>query len=517
MNASADKPKFFQRGLAILIGFVLVKLLIHLYTNAFASYGIFRDELYYIACSNRLDFGYVDQPPLSLFILAISRLVFGDSLFALRLLPAIAGALTVFITGLMVRKMGGGKLAIAIACLALIAAPIHLGMNTFYSMNCFDILFWTLGAYILLLLIKEQNSKLWIALGLVIGVGLLNKIGMLWFGFGLVVAMLLTSQRKYFSTKWPYLAAFIAFFIFLPFIIWNFVHDFAHLEFIRNATARKYSSLTPIDFILGQIIIQNPATLPIWLAGLYYFFFDRDGKTYRSLGIIYIAVFLILIINIHSKAEYLAPAYPMLFAAGGIMMAKLSQKRYWIWIKYAVPTVIIVGGIFLAPLALPILPVETYIKYTKSIGFKPTTAEAKELSELPQFYADMFGWENMAKTISKVYDSIPQQEKSKTVVYAQNYGEAGAIEYYGREYDLPPVISTHNNYWLWGYGSDDWQTFIVIGGDKDDHLNACEQVEQAAIIRCDYCMPYENNLPVYICRKLKRKLSENWNSMKNYN
>ena len=516
MGSSIIKQDSTRSVLIILIILVLVKLLIHLSTNAFASYGIFRDEFYYLACSHRLDLGYVDQPPLSIYILAFSRVLIGDSLFALRLLPAVAGALTVLITGLMVRKLGGGMLAVTVACLAVIVAPIHLAMNTVYSMNCYDILLWVLAAYILILIVNENKPKYWIILGLVIGLGLLNKISMIWFVIGLFIAILLTNQRKNLLTRWPYFTAIIAFVLFLPYIIWNFTHNFAHLEFIRNATRWKYASISPVDFISGQFMLLQPVTLPVWLAGLYYFFFSKEGKSFRMLGIIYVAAFLILVINIHSKPEYLSPAYPMLFAAGAVQIGKISQRNYWVWLKYTIPILIVIGGIITAPIALPFLPVKKYIQYSKRIDIAPGSYEAKELGELHQFYADMFGWENMAETVSQVFVSLPLEEKTKTVIFGRNYGEAGAIEYYSRKYDLPAVISSHNNYWIWGYGAEDYKTVIFIGGAQEDYLDFFEEVEQAAMIRCDYCMPYENNLPVYICRKLKRPLEEIWNSIKNY-
>lgn len=508
----------FEKEWIILFALVLVKLLIHLGTNAFAGYGIFRDELYYLACSHHLDLGYVDQPPLSIYILTLSRLLFGSSLFALRLLPAFAGAFSVLFTGLMVRKLGGKVAAMVIACLSMIAAPILLAMNGVYSMNSFDILLWTLAAYFFIRIIKEENPRLWPILGLITGLGLLNKISMGFFAAGLFFAVILNKERKHLTTKWPYLAGLIAFALFLPFIIWNLMHDFAHLEFIRNATMLKYRGLTAIDFISGQFLLLNPAALPVWLAGLYYYFFDKEGIRFRHMGIIFATVFAIFIINGHSKAEYLSPAYPMLFAAGGVQLEKLTKLKYWQWLKYALPAVIISAGLLLAPLVLPILPVKTYIGYTKAIGFEPESPEAKELTELPQHYADMFGWENMAKRVSEVYTSLPPEEKPKTIVYASNYGRAGAIEYFSRKYELPPVFSPHNNYWIWSraHTNKDYTTVIIIGGSLEDHLNSLEEVERAGMIRCRYCMPYENNLTVYIGRKLKRTLKEIWQSAKHY-
>ena len=434
----------------------------------------------------------------------------------IRLFPAFAAAFAVFFTGLLVRRIGGGKSAVILAALAVMLAPIHLSMNTVYSMNCFDILLWTLLAYTVILIVEEDKPKWWIVLGILMGLGLLNKIGMLWFGFGFFLALLVTRLRRYLLTKWPWIAGALAFFLFSPFIIWNIHHDFAHLEFIRNARMFKYAGISAKDFILGQILLQNPVVLPIWLAGLYYFFFHKDGKKFRILGIIYAVAFLILLISGQSKPEYLSSAYPMLFAGGAILFERLFSRKYFRWLKFAVPSVIAISGILLAPLALPILPVKKFIKYSGFIGIGPSNYESKELTQLPQFFADMFGWENLAATVAGVYHSLPTEEKSKTIIFARNYGEAGAIEYYRKKYDLPTVISSHNNYWLWGYGDDDAEVYIYLGGERDYYLKYFFQAEQAAIIRCEFCMPYENNLPVYVCRNINIGISERWESIKHY-
>jgi hypothetical protein len=494
----------------------LIKLLIHLGTNAFASYGIFRDELYYIACSSRLALGYVDQPPFSIYLLSLSRQIFGESLFAIRLFPALAGAFTVFMTGLLVRKIGGGKFAIILASIAVMLAPIQLGINTYYSMNSFDILLWVLSAYIIILIVQKNKPKWWIMLGLLMGLGLLNKIGMLWFGFGFFLALLLTNLRKYLLTIWPWITGAIAFLLFSPFIIWNVTHDFAHLEFIRNARMFKYAGVGAKDFVIGQILFQNPATLILWLAGLYYFVIHKEGKKFRILGIIYSAVFLILLISGQSKPEYLSPAYPLLFAGGSVFFERLFMGKYLRWLKFPFPALIAISGILLAPLALPVLPVEKFIKYNEFMGIGPANYEGKEVAQLPQFFADMFGWENMAAIVAGVYHSLSEEERSKTIIFGRNYGEAGAIEYYRKKYNFPEVISGHNNYWLWGYGDDAAEVVIFIGEERDDLLEYFLQVEQAAVIKCEYCMPYENNLPVFVCRGKKFDISKVWESMKHY-
>ena len=368
MSIENSKYKIGNKEITIILIFSLIKFIIHLYTNAFASYGIFRDELYYLSCASRLDIGYVDQPPLSILILGISRVFLGDSLFAIRLLPAIAGALTVFVTGMMVKKMGGNVLAISISSLAVIFAPIYLGMNTFFSMNAFDILLWAVTFYLIILIVKEDNRKLWIWLGIVLGLGLMNKIGFLWLGFGLFVGLLITDRNKL-RTKQTWITAGIAFVLFLPFIIWNATHDWAHIEFIRNAQMYKYSEITRGDFVTWIFILMNPASAIIWIMGLYYLFFNKDGKQLKILGIIFIVTFLILFTSGKSKSEYLSPAFTPLFAAGGIILEQINNRKLWKWFKYVVIIPLVISGIVTAPLALPVLPVESYVNYAAAIGF----------------------------------------------------------------------------------------------------------------------------------------------------
>jgi hypothetical protein len=510
---------YWSNGFGLILFFALIKLLIHLYTNAFAGYGIFRDELYYLSCSSRPDFGYVDQPPFSIWALGLSRLLIGDSVFALRLLPALLGAATVFISGLMVKKMGGGKLAITFASLAVILAPIYLAMNTFYSMNAFDIFLWSLAYYIIILIVKDDKPNLWIWFGVILGIGLLNKISFLWLCFGFFIALLFTDRRKLLMTSKPWITAGIAIMLFLPFVIWNSMNDWAHIEFIRNAQLYKYSGITRWDYVNGILFIMNPATAIIWLMGLFYLFFSKDGKHFKIIGIIFIVTFLILLISGKSKSEYVAPAFIPLLAAGGILLEKINQLKYWRWLKHVVIISLIVSGILIAPLALPILPVEKYIVYADALGFGPSTPEGKELAELPQFYADMFGWEELAKTVSSVYKTIPDEEKNTTLVFANNYGDAGAIEYYSKKYLLPRVISAHNNFWIWGwnYSNEEIKNVIIVGGREENHLNSCGFVKAQAIHKAKYVMPYENNLPIFLCKDVFRSFNEIWRESKNYN
>jgi hypothetical protein len=500
---------------AILVYLALAKFLVHMITNLLGGYGYFRDELYYIACSDHLDLGYVDQPPLSIWVLAANRLFLGDSLVALRFVPAMVGSLIVFLTGLLAREMGGGRTAQVLAALASLVSLSLIAASAFFSMNIFDALFWALAAFLVLRLIKTELPQYWVLLGLVLGLGMLNKIGVSWLAIGIYTAILLTSQRRWLWTRWPWICGLIAALLFLPYIYWNFAHDFAHLEFIRNATGGKYSLLTPWTFLIGQIPAQNPVTFPFWLAGLVYFFVARDGKNLRVLGWMYLVPLVILILNQHSKPDYLSPAYAWLFAGGGVALERWRGMKPLRWLTPVCGTVLVLGLIF-APIVLPILPVETFIRYSEALGIKPYSPENKRLSELHQFYADMFGWEEKAKEVARVYNSLTPDEKIKCAIFADNYGRCGAIDFFGKAYGLPRSIGKHNNYWIWGPREYTGELMIVLGGDLEDKKEKFESVEVAGVATCKYCMPYESDLKVYVCRKLKVSLKDSWPRLKSY-
>lgn len=508
-----DKKEKYQKYLILILS--VIPVIIHLYTNLFAGYGIFRDELYYIACSERLDFGYVDHPPFSIGLLYLNNLILGNSVFAIRLLPSLFSGLTVFLVCNMVIKLGGRFYSIILAAFAVILAPIYFGFGTVYSMNFLDVFLWTLSFYLLLFIIKSSRQYYWILLGIVMGIGLMNKIGFLWFITGLTAGLLLTEKRKEFLTLKPYVAYLISLTIFLPYLIWNYQNNFAHIEFIRNAVSEKYSSIGIFDFISGQFLILNPVASLIWIPGIYFFLSNKEETGYRIPAIIYLTAALILLINGHSKAEYLSASYTILFAGGAVFIEKRTLVRLR-WIRPAILSLLIITGILLAPLALPVLPVNTFIAYSNAIGITHQNSEGKNLSELPQFYADMHGWEKMAENVSKVYQTLPREDRLNTIIYGRNYGEAASMEYFKNKYPIPRAISSHNSYWLWGYGFNENPIVIIIGGNRDDHLRVFEQVEEALIHEAEYSMPYENNIPIYIARNIKVPLNEIWNEMKHY-
>jgi hypothetical protein len=513
MPLERESSKLRPPAIAALLGLPLAKCLLHI---IFApGYGYFRDEFYYLACTDHLAWGYVDHPPLSVLLLWIVRQTLGDSLFAIRLLPAIAGALTVLLTGLIARQLGGGRFAQTLAMLCTLIAPEYLSIDSVYSMNSFNVLIWTVSAYALVRVLKDDHPRWWLALGVVLGLGLLNKISVLWLGFGLAAGLVL-ARRELLRRPGPWMAGGVAALLFLPHVVWQIREGWPTIEFIRNATGEKMAAIAPMAFTVSQILNQHPLTLPVWLAGLVFLLSTRQGRPFRPLGISYVAVFLLLVVNQKSRTGYLAPAYSTLFAAGGVAVGRVIEERRWRVVPRMLLITLFLGGVLTAPLALPILPVQRYIAYAQALGESPSTEEKKEVGALPQFFADMQGWEDMVAVVASAYRSLPAEEQAKVGIFASNYGEAGAIDLLGRRYSLPSVISGHNNYWLWGPRGYSGELMIMLTPSRTRLEERFESVQQMGTIECGHCMPYENHRPVFLCRRARVSLPELWPRLKHY-
>ena len=482
-----------------------------LHLAVIGRYGWFRDEFYYIACGEHLDWGYVDHPPLIALIARLARTLLGDSILAARLPSVLAGAAVILLAGRLARELGGGRFAQALAALCVVVGPVYLFSFHVLSMNSFDVLFWTLGAFVVVRILNTGNPQLWLLFGLVCGLGLENKHSLLFFGFGVFTGLLLTPERRQFRQPWIWIGGGLAAVLFLPHVLWQIVHGWPTAEFIRNATAHKNVALSPLAFFAEQIKQMHPFTFPIWFAGLIWLF--RSPK-YRVLAWVYVAAFLVLITQ-SSKAYYLAPVYPPLFAAGAVAFETWIRRPV---LRAALAVVLLAGGALTAPLTLPVLTEEGFVRYAEALGIPLTAAERHDLGVLPQHYADMHGWEEIVAEVARVYNTLPPEDKAKAGIYGQNYGEAGAVDLLGRRYGLPQAMSGHNNYFLWGPQgpSENTEILIILGGDPEDHRQAFRDVRQAGEIRCGYCMPYENNQPVWIARAPKGPIAEIWPMTKHY-
>lgn len=502
----------FEKDNLILGLISLFKLIILL---VFAgNYGLFRDEFYYLQCSNHLASGYVDQSPLSIFILYISTGLFGDSLIGIRILAYIASCVTVFVSGIITRELGGGRLAQITAAVSVLFCGVVLGGGSYFSMNAFDILLSTILFYYIIRLIKTEDKKLWIHIGILFGIGLQNKLTFLFLGAGLIFAFLLTNQRKYFLTKELWIAVALSTIIFLPNIIWQFVNDFPTLEFMHNATLYKNRAMGITEFFFGSIKELNPFNFLFLLTAFYFLFFNKEGRQFVSIGIMYIAIFLIFVLN-NGKPYYMGVLYPVILACGAVGVTVLFQRYMRLWLGYILLLLLMPFYIFTTPFAIPVLNVDAFINYSTRHGVSPKNSENSELGLLPQFFSDRFGWENLALQTSQVFKSLPKSERNNVVIFGQNYGEAGAIDYYRQTYNLPPVVSAHNSYWFWGYPDfvDTNTVWIVIGSNKKDNREFFESVELAASHTEKYGMPFEN-VDIFICRKPKMKIDEIWQKIK---
>ncbi len=477
------------------------------------NYGLFRDEYYYIECSRHLAWGYVDLQPLSAVILFISRTLFGESILAVRIFAYLAGSVTVFMSGLIARELGGGKFAQALTAVAVIFCGVILGTSSYFSMNAFDILLSSLMFYYLIRLIKTENKNLWLLIGLIFGIGLMNKLTFIFLGFGLAIGLILTKNRKYFLTKELWLGAVIAVIIFLPNIIWQYVNGFPTLEFMHNAAVYKNASVGFTEFFVQHLMELNPISTILLLTAIYFLLSGDGEKKFSLLLWMYVSIFIVFALN-NGKPYYMGVLFPVILAAGAVGIDILVEKYLRKWARVALLFILIPGFILTTPFSIPVLNVDSFIKYSDAMGIKPKSGERSQLGALPQFFADRFGWEQMVHDVAQAYNKLPDEEKRKVLIFGQNYGEAGAVNYYRNKYGLPPAISSHNNYWIWGYPKDyTGDVMIVIGSNIKDNSEFFQEVELAGTHYNKYGMPFEN-VDIFICRKPKMPISEIWKRIK---
>ena len=501
----------------ISITFVFASLKLVLFLIAGANYGYFRDELYFLSCADHLAWGYPDHAPLSIFITWFSRAILGDSLYAIHLVPSLAGALKLIMTGLIVREFGGRYIATLLACVCVWSAPVYLGIDLLLSMNAYEPIFWMGCVLCYIWAIKREDPRYWLMFGAFAGLGLMNKHSMVFFGLGLVVGLLLTQDRKVFANKYFWLAGGIAFLIFVPNLIWQYQNDWATLELLGNVQrSGKNVVLLPHEFLWQQIFILLPFTAPVWVMGLWYLGFDRDGRRFRTLAFGYL-VTLILMIVLKAKNYYLVPIYPMLFAAGGVYWENLAHRfRVARPVAFAYAAIVFAVGLVFLPIAVPILPPEKFIAYQDALGIAPPKTEVGHWGLLPQHFGDRFGWEEMTAKVAGVYNSLPPEERAKAAIFTDNYGEAAAIDHFGEQYGLPKAISGHQSYYLWGPREYDGSVVVVLGEEKRDPEKSCASVEERDAVFHPYAMT-EERFNILICRGLKAPLSEYWPNVKHWN
>lgn len=492
-------------------GLALFAVVLHFAFNG--GYGFFRDELYYAANGQRLAWGYVDHAPLAPLLARISRSLLGDSLRALRFLPALSSAAKVLLAGWMAREMGGRKPAQLFAALTVLLAPIYLTFDNFFSMNAFEPVFWMASAAIVLRILNGGDRRLWLLFGVVAGLGLQNKHSMLFFGSGLAIGLLLSPARREFTRFWIWLGASVTFLIFLPNLLWEIHNGWPTIALLHAVVGAKYSTVTPLGYILQQALLTDPLSTPIWLGGLWFLLRDPLGKKYSVLGWAYLAVLLEMIL-LHGKIYYLAPAYIMLFAAGAVWMELRLVPPTGRWLFPAVATPLLIAAAIALPLAMPVLPVDAAVKYCRFWDVQSVHVENIPLGDLPQLFGDMYGWPEQATAVAQVYQSLPPTERTQAAILAHNYGEAAAIDYFGPRLGLPLAISGHNQYGFWGPRGYSGDVVVAIGFTEERLRQSFADVQLAATISPLHAMPEESDLHIYICRQPRASLQTMWPQFK---
>lgn len=478
------------------------------------NYGIFRDEMYYLDCARHLAWGYVDHPPLSIALLKIITTVLGDSVYVLRIVPALAFASLTILTGLLARQFGGPRWAVFFAALAALIAPVYLILANYYSMNALEFIFWPALFLLLARLLTGGDKRLWLLFGAVMGLAMLNKIGVAALAAGLIPALVLTGNWSHLKSKYFWMGGILAALIFLPHILWQMRTGWPTLEFMRNATEYKNVALSLPAYVKEQVLLINPVLLPFWIAGLIALLFWKRLRPFRALALLWLAALLVFGLK-NGKPYYLAPAYPPLLAAGGCLLASLIVRRA-VWLRVAATVIMVAGGLFVLPISVPVLSPPALVEYLDKTGIQPKSGEVNDLGALPQYFADRFGWDNLARTVADVYHALPDSIRTDCAILTRNYGQAGAINYFGTQYGLPRAICQHNSHYLWGPGTATCETIIAIGFHIDDLQETFREVRQVAMIVSPWAMPYETNRPVYLCRGLQPPRDDAWRSGKLY-
>ncbi len=439
--------------------------------------------------------------------------LFPDSLTMLRLIPALAHAGTVALTAETARKLGGGNWAQLLAGMAALLCPLLLAFGTIFSTDSLQPIAWSFCAYALIAIIRDDDERWWLPMGLVIGLAFMVKYSIALWVVALLIGLLLTSARGRLARPSPYVAAMAATLIVLPNLFWQWVHGWPFLEFAAAVVEGKNVVYAPWTFVLIQVRDLSPVTAPIWLAGLAAFAFWRRFADLRAIAIAYLLL-LVAMMVLHAKSYYSSGAYPVLFAGGAVALeAWLTSPR----LRTALLVGVVLLGLPLVPFVVPLLPVERVAAYQSFLGL---TQQANEkglaVGRLSQFYADMFGWRELATLVGRAYQSLSPEEQSDAVFFANNYGEAAAVDIFGKRWGLPPSISAHNNYYLWGPRGHTGDVVIRLGGHREELLKIYASVEAMGKTDNAWALPFETGQTIWICRGRLMKLDDDWSKLKRY-
>jgi hypothetical protein len=448
--------------------------------------------------------------------------VLGDSLRSIRFIPALASSLLVVQTAVLAKEFGGRRYAIFLSAICAVIVPQYLSNGSLLGTNCLEPNLWMGCAYFAILAIKRGDPRYWLWFGVIAGLGLEEKYTIAIFGFGIVVGLLLTEQRRAFWNKWIWLGGITAFAVFLPNILWNMHYHWPFVELMHNIRAEgRDVILGPVEFFLQQVLVMQPLTAPLWIGGLLALLFWKQLKPYRVLGWSYLVTYTVLFV-LHGKNYYLTPVYPMLLAAGAVGFEhwldrpERAQPRLQ-WFKPVAVIILVASGIHLLPVTVPVLSPERFQAYVKTLPFKlPVNEHSHARAPLPQWYSDQFGWKEIADAAEVAWNRIPAEERADCGIFAQDYGQAGAIDFFGRAHGLPGALSGDRTYFLWGPRGYSGNCLIVLGDRKEQLQELFEQVDFVGL-SADNPWAMETEVSVNICRRPKfGTLSNLWPQVKHW-
>jgi 4-amino-4-deoxy-L-arabinose transferase-like glycosyltransferase len=515
-------------ALRLAIVFAAAKLLFHFALTLWSShlgYGYFRDEFYYIACGRHLAWGFVDHGPIVALQARLGELLFGDSVFAIRILSAAAGAAMIFLCGLITWALGGRRPAQALAMFTLLITPCYIALDGFLSMNSFESMFWMACVLAVILLLRGSSpARWWTIFGISAGIGLLNKPSMTFFLVAVGFGLLCTPERRILFTRWTALGIALLLLIALPNVLWQIHNHWPTLEFLHNGVVhQKNTVLNPLQYFGAQLLQLHPVTALLWITGLVSLLRAKSILHHRWLAIAYLLAFAIIWAG-HGKDYYLAPIYPALYAAGAIAWERrfaasrsVQQNRIIAFPVLEAALLILVG--LALPMASPILRPDPWVRYTSALHLKTKPSENQAESVLPQFYADRFGWQEIVTKMDAAYRSLPPAEQEHACILTDNYGEAGALDLLAPRIDpqLPAAISPHNNYWIWGPRHCSFRVVVAISGDSPaDYAARYDSVQVVGHIDDPLIMPYEHK-NIYIFHNRKASARVDWNEWKDFN
>ena len=488
-----------KKHIGIILFLVLIKLIIQLIGNR--NYGFHRDELLHLSVSEHLAFGFMEFPPFIGLIGKLSYWFFDYSLMGTRLFPTLAGVVILILCCQIAIELKGDWRSVLLSGVCVLSFLPFYRNHTLFQPVAFDQLFWTLGFYYIVRYIHTTDKKYLLFTGATLGVGLQNKYTMLVWAFGVLIGLLFYKKGKLFKDKCLYIAGLLALLIFLPNIIWQLQNGVPFLKHLQELQRSQLNELNTLEFALEQL--NYPLTFAISIFGVIHLL----QSSYRSIGVAAIVIFFSMWF-LQAKPYYVFALYPVLFAAGSVRITKWLRNKNKIWI-YGIATLLFLAAIPFIPYSTPVLPIKKYISFYN-------IQEENGRMELPDDYADMFGWNEQVRLVDSVYQSLAPIEQEGCVIWAENYGEAGALKILGKKYGLPNPISRHGSFWIWGYGKADASVWISLGNETPSVKNIFEEVELVKMIYHPYAIEEENGIPLYICRKPKQNIQHWWKDYEPY-